>query len=96
MSGLLGPPACRHQEEQDVRVSAEGRDVHGAPPVPIGQPNVRAELDQELDQLQVAQLTALVQSRLALRVEDVEVDLALSGLQEPPQSRGVAILHSFP
>lgn len=76
-------------------MTAEGRDVQRAPAIPVGQPHVRPEPHQHLDQLQVAQLTALVEGCLALRVEDVEVDLALSRLQQPPQPRRVPVAHGL-
>lgn len=76
-------------------MAAERRDVHCTPAVSVGQSHVGAEPDQELDQLQVAQLAALVQGRLSFRVEDVEVDLAFPGLQESAKFRGVSIADSL-
>lgn len=65
------------QVEDDVLVAPEGGDVQGAPAVAVGQADVGAELDQELDELQVAVDDGLVQSRLPLGPEGVDVELAV-------------------
>lgn len=80
-----------NQVEDDVLVAPEGGDVQGAPAVAVGQADVGAELDQELDELEVAVDDGLVQSRLPLGPEGVDVELAVRHvLQQRLQLLGVA------
>lgn len=74
----------------DVTVSAPGGDVEGTPAVAVGQSNVRSELDEQLDQLEVSVLATLVKRRLTVIVVAVNVHLVLKFLEQPLEAAGVA------
>lgn len=78
--------------QRNVLVPTVGGDVDRRPAVPVGQPRVGAELDEQLDEFEVALHDALVKRRLALVVVEVNVERALPALQQPLQFAGVALL----
>lgn len=87
--GVLGP---RDEVERDVLVAPEGGDVQRAPAVPVRETHVRAELDEQLDELEVPVDDGLVQRRLSLRSERVDVKLAAAhALQQRAQPLRVAL-----
>lgn len=65
-----------------------------APALPVRQPNVGPELHQQLDELQVPVDDRLVQRRLSLGAERVDVELAVGHvLQQRMELFRVAFLH---
>ena len=70
--------------------------VKRCPAVTVGQFDVGAEADEDLDELEVALEAAVVQRRLPLEVQQVHVDLALALLQDPPKLGRVALADRLP
>lgn len=68
--------------EDNVLVPTIGRYVQGAPAIPVCQSDVCAKLDQKFHQLQVAVNDGLVQSRLTLWTEGIDVKLTVSHILE--------------
>lgn len=68
--------------------SAERGDVEGRPTVAVGQPNVGPVSNEQLHNLQVPVHTALVQRRLPVAVD--EVDVQVDAAQEQLEFVGVA------
>lgn len=80
--------------QHDVLVSPERGDVQRAPALAVGEPDIRPELHQQLDELQVSIDDRLVQRSLTLRSERVDVELtAAHVLQQGVQFLGVPSAH---
>lgn len=75
-------------------MSPESGDVQRAPPLPVRQPNVSSEFHQQFHQLQVAIDDRLMQRRLSLGPEGVDVKLAVGHvLEQRMELFRVALLH---